>query len=72
MIAWLVGIVVYHLTNPSTLGSFFPDYPAHIPSVLTSVGGSIPSFAAAFIAYAVLGALAMRLRTRKESAESHA
>ncbi|MCL4506210.1 MAG: putative hydroxymethylpyrimidine transporter CytX [Chloroflexi bacterium] len=72
MAAWVVGIVVYHVTNPTTLGSFFPDYPAHIPSVLTAVGGSLPSFAAAFIAYAILGALAMRLSAGKEPVESHA
>lgn len=70
MVAWLIGVVAYHITNPVTLGSFFPDYPNLIPGVLTSFGGSLPSFIIAFIAYTILGFVALR-RPKQESITGH-
>lgn len=55
LIAWGVGIITYHITNPTTLAAFLPDWPKMLPEYLTAHGGSIPSFFSAFIAYAILG-----------------
>ena len=60
LIAWLVGIVVYHMTNPTTLGAFFADWPERVPESLTAFGGSLPSFLAAFVVYAILGFATLR------------
>ncbi len=55
LLAWIVGIAAYHITNPTTLGAFVADWPKLIPSSLTAFGGSMPSFVVAFALYAVLG-----------------
>ncbi len=60
VIAWVAGIVVYHITNPTTLGAFFADWPKLVPDALTAFGGSLPSFIAAFIVYAVMGFVFLR------------
>lgn len=57
---WAAGVVAYHIANPTTLGSFFPDWQKTVPDVLTSFGGSLPSFLIAFVLYAVLGLLFKR------------
>jgi len=54
IVAWLVGVVVYQVMNPVTLGAFIPDWPALIPASLSTWGGSIPSFVAAFVVYWLL------------------
>jgi putative hydroxymethylpyrimidine transporter CytX len=53
--AWLFGILAYHVANPATLGAFIPGWPALVPAALTAIGGSIPSFAVAFIVHTILG-----------------
>jgi nucleobase:cation symporter-1, NCS1 family len=63
--AWIVGIAAYHVANPSTLGAFFPDWSARIPSPLTAIGGSIPSFVLAFLVYAVIGVSGSRRAKRR-------
>jgi nucleobase:cation symporter-1, NCS1 family len=55
VIAWVVGIAAYHITNPTTLGAFIADWPKFIPAALTAFGGSLPSFIVAFALYAILG-----------------
>lgn len=65
LIAWLAGIVVYHITNPGTLdATLFAGWSKIIPPELTAWGGSLPSFLAAFALYAALGAIMLRSRTR--------
>ncbi|MDE3091415.1 MAG: putative hydroxymethylpyrimidine transporter CytX [Chloroflexota bacterium] len=54
IIAWIAGIIVYHVTNPTTLGAFIADWQKMIPDALTAYGGSLPSFIAAFVIYAAL------------------
>jgi putative hydroxymethylpyrimidine transporter CytX len=65
MVAWALGIVAYHVTNPSTLASMFPVWTKLVPQVLTLIGGSIPSFVLSFIAYLAIQAI---LRTRRNPA----
>jgi nucleobase:cation symporter-1, NCS1 family len=65
--AWLLGLVAYHVANPATLGAFFPAWQSLVPPALTSVGGSIPSFAVSLAAYAIIGALAPVFAKRRES-----
>jgi putative hydroxymethylpyrimidine transporter CytX len=60
VVAWLAGIVVYHITNPTTLGAFVVDWPKAVPEALTTFGGSLPSFLAAFVIYALLAFAFMR------------
>jgi putative hydroxymethylpyrimidine transporter CytX len=55
LVAWAAGVVVYNFTNPATLGAFVPAWLNMVPASLTAFGGSIPSFVAAFVVYAVLG-----------------
>jgi nucleobase:cation symporter-1, NCS1 family len=55
MFAWIAGVIVYHVTNPATLGAFMPSWITTVPASLTSFGGSLPSFIAAFVIYAALG-----------------
>lgn len=54
VVAWLVGVLVYQVMNPVTLGFVVPAWPALIPAPLTAWGGSIPSFAVAFVVYWLL------------------
>jgi putative hydroxymethylpyrimidine transporter CytX len=62
--AWIAGLAAYHVANPQTLGAFFPDWPARVPSALSAIGGSIPSFFIAFLVYAALGASASKHKRR--------
>jgi len=49
MIAWAAGIAAYHLANPSTLGALIPAWQKLVPASLGLAGGSLPSFAVAFL-----------------------
>lgn len=55
IVAWVIGILAYHVTNPTTLGTLVADWPKMIPEALSAFGGSLPSFLAAFVVYAALG-----------------
>jgi len=55
MIAWVAGIAAYHLANPATLGAIFPEWQKLVPSSLGLAGGSLPSFAVAFLLCLVFG-----------------
>lgn len=57
---WLVGVLVYHLTNPGTLASFIPGWQSLVPRSLTAIGGSIPSFVVPFALYAAWGRISRR------------
>jgi putative hydroxymethylpyrimidine transporter CytX len=61
VIAWVAGILVYHLANPATLGAIVPGWLKAAPLLLGLAGGSLPSFAAAFLL-----SLAFGLVERKE------
>ncbi len=67
LIAWIVGIVVYHVTNPNTLGAFVDAWPKFVPDWLTAYGGSLPSFIVAFVFYAILGSVVLRSRAPQSS-----
>jgi putative hydroxymethylpyrimidine transporter CytX len=60
MITWAAGIAAYHLANPATLGAIFPAWQKLVPSSLGLAGGSLPSFAVAFLL-----SLAFRLEAAK-------
>jgi len=60
LVAWGVGVIAYHITNPTILGAFYADYIKLIPNAVTAYGGSLPSFIVAFVLYAALGAFALR------------
>jgi nucleobase:cation symporter-1, NCS1 family len=64
--AWAVGLLAYHVANPSTLGAFFPDWLKLVPAPLTAIGGSIPSFVAASLACVLIG-LSPRGSARRSS-----
>jgi nucleobase:cation symporter-1, NCS1 family len=55
VVCWIVGVAVYHITNPATLNAFVVGWSRLIPESLTAFGGSVPSFVAAFALYAILG-----------------
>jgi len=55
MIAWVAGIAVYHLANPATLGAILPQWQKLVPASIGLAGGSLPSFAAAFLLSCGLG-----------------
>jgi putative hydroxymethylpyrimidine transporter CytX len=55
IIVWFLGIVVYHLANPGTLGAIFPAWQKVVPASLGIAGGSLPSFAVAFVLSLVVG-----------------
>ena len=57
VVAWLIGIAVYHVANPSILGAYFPGWLKAVPAALTLYGGSLPSFIASFFIYLALGAI---------------
>ncbi len=69
LVVWLVGLAVYHIANPTTLGSFVPVWQNSVPPVLTEFGGSLPSFIVSFILYGALGKLAV-VRNEELSAAS--
>ncbi len=47
--AWLAGVVAFQLTNPTFLAAYWSDWANIAPSALGTLGGSIPSFIAAFV-----------------------
>ncbi len=55
MIAWAAGIAAYHVANPSTLGALVPAWQKLVPASLGLAGGSLPSFAVAFLLTLVFG-----------------
>jgi putative hydroxymethylpyrimidine transporter CytX len=67
-VAWFLGLVAYHVANPSTLGAFFPAWQKLIPAPLTAIGGSIPSFGVSLAAYAIIGASTSGFANRRKLA----
>lgn len=64
ILAWLVGVLAYHLTSPSTLGlTLLPGWGQGLPAWLTAWGGSLPAFIVSF----GLHWLAGRLSSRREA-----
>ena len=55
MIVWVIGVAVYHLANPGTLGAIFPAWQKLVPASLGAAGGSLPSFAVAFLLSLAVG-----------------
>jgi NCS1 family nucleobase:cation symporter-1 len=53
--AWFAGVLVFQLTNPTILAGYLPGWLSLAPPALTVIGGSIPSFAAAFLLQILLG-----------------
>jgi putative hydroxymethylpyrimidine transporter CytX len=62
MLAWVLGIAAYHVTDPSILASVFPLWAKLVPQPLTLIGGSIPSFVLSFAVYIAIQAI---FRTRR-------
>jgi len=60
IIVWILGIAAYHLANPATLGAVFPEWQKLVPASLGVAGGSLPSFAVAFLLTLVVGSLGRR------------
>jgi nucleobase:cation symporter-1, NCS1 family len=52
--AWLAGVIVYQVTNPAFLDAYWAGWARIAPETLGAVGGSIPSFFAAFVLQIVL------------------
>ncbi len=65
-IAWAAGVAAYHLANPSTLGAIFPAWQKMVPATLGLAGGSLPSFAVAFLLTLVFGVSERSRRKRME------
>ncbi|MHB8628916.1 MAG: putative hydroxymethylpyrimidine transporter CytX [Aggregatilineales bacterium] len=64
IVAWLLGVLVFHVTSPSTLSqTLLPSWGQSFPSWLTALGGSIPSFMIAFGLHLGLTWLAARFRS---------
>ncbi len=55
LVVWALGVIAYHLANPATLGAIFPAWQKLIPPELGIAGGSLPSFAVAFLLSLALG-----------------
>ena len=55
MIAWALGLVVYHVADPSIVASAFPAWATLVPRSLTLLGGSLPSFVLPFFVYTLMG-----------------
>jgi NCS1 family nucleobase:cation symporter-1 len=53
--AWLAGVIAFQVTNPTFLAAYWADWANIAPAALGAVGGSIPSFAVAFLLQLVLG-----------------
>ena len=49
VVVWVVGVVAYHVGNPSTLGAILPSWQRLVPARLGEWGGSLPSFVVAFL-----------------------
>lgn len=64
VIAWLIGVAVYQVTNPAILAAFWADWANLAPAALGLIGGSIPSFAAAFLLQVILARRRPEPRTR--------
>jgi putative hydroxymethylpyrimidine transporter CytX len=60
ILAWLAGVLVYNVSNPTTLGVFIPAWIKIVPVSLTLLGGSLPSFFAALLIYTLLARVFMR------------
>jgi nucleobase:cation symporter-1, NCS1 family len=65
LITWIVGLLVYHITNPTILGVFIPRWIQIVPNSLTLYGGSLPSFFAAFIIYTAFALVFLRSKPTK-------
>lgn len=56
LLVWLVGVVVYHITNPGTLdATLVKGWAQMMPPALTAWGGSLPSFIVACALTVLLG-----------------
>jgi cytosine/uracil/thiamine/allantoin permease len=67
VLAWLAGFVVYTVcAQPPALVDHF-SWIADVPSDLTTVGGTIPSFAVSLVVYLLLSRVALPERRPEES-----
>jgi len=55
IVAWILGVLAYHVANPALLSTYLPPWGELIPPQLTQWGGSLPAFIMAFVAYWLLG-----------------
>lgn len=60
ILAWLAGVIVFQVTNPTILSAYWPDWANIAPAALSVLGGSIPSFVAAFALHILLARVASR------------
>jgi putative hydroxymethylpyrimidine transporter CytX len=61
VLVWMIGVLVYHVTNPQTLNAtLFAGWAKLVPPELTAWGGSLPSFGVAFVLFALFGILGRR------------
>jgi nucleobase:cation symporter-1, NCS1 family len=67
LVAWAAGIIAYHLANPATLGAFVPAWQRLVPAALGLAGGSLPSFAVAFLLSLLFAAAAARMHRKERS-----
>ncbi|MGA2481150.1 MAG: cytosine permease [Spirochaetia bacterium] len=67
VIAWVAGITAYHLANPATLGAFIPAWQKAVPASLGLAGGSLPSFAVAFLLSLIFAAASGRVNRKEPS-----
>ena len=65
MITWAAGIAVYHLANPATLAAIFPAWQKLVPPSIGLAGGSVPSFAVAFLLSLAAGLAGKSRRTKR-------
>jgi hypothetical protein len=64
IIVWVLGIAAYHLANPATLGAIFPAWQKIVPAAVGVAGGSLPSFAVAFVLSLIIGLAWRRMNDR--------
>jgi len=62
LLAWLLGFVTFQIANPSILSAYWFDWATVVPTALTAIGGSIPSFVIAFAAQLVLARISRLAR----------
>ena len=67
IVAWVVGVVAYNVTNPVTLAGFAPGWAALVPGWLTNYGGSLPAFISSLVIYAILARLFLRRKGKSHS-----
>lgn len=60
IVAWVLGIVAFNVTNPYLLAAFIPGWGTGFPDWLLTVGGSIPGFLVAFLLYWLFAAVSKR------------